>query len=257
MNITSIRSLKTVTTVFATALITTPSLYAEDDKNVLERYVTAGGWPMILIGLLILALVALCVFNFMNLTKQKFGPDDLKAGLMEHMINCRIRSAIELGASHPSYLGRMMAYALPNVDARKPEDLGRDYVEDAIADYTINENRKSMTLINYISLIAQAAPMLGLFGTVLGMVGAFGTLASGDGSADPSMLAGDISVALLTTLWGLVTAIPSLAAYFFFKNKLNNLVADCHHAAEELLNASIQTVNGDAHLAKIPEGIAV
>ena len=48
MNITSIRSLKTVTTVFATALITTPSLYAEDDKNVLERYVTAGGWPMIL-----------------------------------------------------------------------------------------------------------------------------------------------------------------------------------------------------------------
>ena len=91
MKITSIRSFKTVTTVVTTALITTPSLYAEDDKNVLERYVTAGGWPMILIGLLILALVALCVFNFMNLTKQKFGPDDLKAGLMEHMINCRIR----------------------------------------------------------------------------------------------------------------------------------------------------------------------
>lgn len=256
MNMTSNRFSKTTALTSLVALLSSPSLFAAD-ASVLQRYVLDGGWPMILIGLLILCLIALCVFNFMNLTRAKFVPDDLKAGLMDHMINCRIRSAIELGASHPSYLGRMMAYALPNVDARRPEDLGRDYVEDAIADFTINENRKSMTLINYISLIAQAAPMMGLFGTVLGMVGAFGTLASGDGSADPSALAGDISVALLTTLWGLVTAIPSLAAYFFFKNKLNNLVAECHHTSEELINASIQTVNGDAHLAKIPEGIAV
>lgn len=251
------RPIKSVAITAATVLLSSSSLFAAEETSLLTKYVTDGGWPMILIGLLILALIALCVFNFMNLTKAKFCPEDLKAGLMDHMLNCRVRSAIELGASHPSYLGRMMAYALPNVDARRLEDLGRDYVEDAIADFTINENRKSMTLINYISLIAQAAPMMGLFGTVLGMVGAFGTLASGDGSADPASLAGDISVALLTTLWGLVTAIPSLTAYFFFKNKLNNLVAECHHTAEELLNASIQTVNGDAHLAKIPEGIAV
>lgn len=211
---------------------------------------------MILIGILILCLIALCVFNFMNLSKEKFCPENLKAALMDHMVNCRIRSAIELGASHPSYLGRMLAYALPNVDARRLEDLGREGVEDAIADFSINENRKNMTLINYISLIAQAAPMIGLFGTVFGMVGAFATLSSGDGSADPSSLAGDISVALLTTLWGLVTAIPALVTYFVFKNKLNNLVAECHHSAEELINASIQTVNGDAHLAKIPEGLA-
>lgn len=224
---------------------------------MLHKWVIAGDWPMILIGMLFLALIALCVFNFMNLTKAKFSPDDLKAGLMDHMLNCRVRSAIELGASHPSYLGRMMAYALPNVDARRPEDLGRDHVEDAIADFTINENRKNMTLINYISLIAQTAPMLGLFGTVLGMVNAFAVLASGSGSVDPGSLAGSISTALLTTFWGLMIAIPSLAAYFFFKNRLNNLVAECHHSSEELLNASIQTVNGDAHLAKIPEGIAV
>ena len=256
MNLTSRRFLRTGALSTAAVLLTSPSLFAAD-ASVLQRYVIDGGWPMFLIGALILCLIALCVFNAMNLTRTKFVPDDLKAGLMDHMINCRVRSAIELGASHPSYLGRMMAYALPNVDARRLEDLGRDYVEDAIADFTINENRKSMTLVNYISLIAQAAPMLGLFGTVLGMVGAFGTLASGDGSADPSALAGDISVALLTTLWGLVTAIPALTAYFFFKNKLNNLVAECHQTSEELLNASIQTVNGDAHLAKIPEGIAV
>src|SRR5690606_24811121 len=121
---------------------------------------------------------------------------------------------------------------------------------------TNNETRKLMTPITYISLCAQVAPMLGLLGTIIGMVGAFGTLAV-TGSADPSLLAEDISVALLTTLWGLITAVPCLVAYFFFKGRLNSLIADCHHASEEMVNASLQTVNAEAYLAKIPEGIAV
>jgi len=87
-------------------------------------------------------------------------------------------------------------------------------------------------------------------------VGAFGSLST-TGAADPAQLAGDIQIALLTTFWGLLTAIPSLISYFYFKNKLNNLVAEAHHSSEELINASIQTVNQDAYLAKIPEGIAV
>ena len=248
------------TLVFTSLLMSAPTVLAEEaakeKQNALEKWVLAGGWPMILIGLALVALIALCVFNFINLTKAKFCPDDLKAALHDHMANCRVRSAIELSASHPSYLARMMAYSLPNIDATRPEDLGRDFVEDAVADFTINENRRAMMWVSYIALIAQAAPMLGLFGTVYGMVQAFATLGL-TGAADPAALAGDISVALLTTFWGLLTAIPSLIAYFYFKNRLNHLVADCHHAGEELLNASIQTVNQDAYLAKIPEGIAV
>ena len=58
-------------------------------------------------------------------------------------------------------------------------------------------------------------------------------------------------------MWGLVVAIMAVIAYFFFKTRYVNLVADCHETAEELLNASVQTVNGEAHLAKIPEGLAV
>ena len=256
------RLLRVCSLVLTTLFLSAPALLAQAeekasaDKNALEKWVLDGGWPMILIGLTIVALLALSVFNFINLTKPKFCPDDLKAALLDHMLNCRVRSAIELAASHPSYLGRMLAYSLPNIDATKPEDLGRDAVEDAIADFTINESRKNMVWINYIALIAQAAPMLGLFGTVYGMVGAFSSLST-TGSADPAALAGDIQIALLTTFWGLLTAIPSLVAYFFFKNRLNNLVADSHHIVEELINASIQTVNQDAYLAKIPEGIAV
>lgn len=245
----------TASVFFVTSTALLAQEEAAESSSALKKYVLDGGPTMLFIGLAVLALIALCVFNAINLTRQKFCPDDLKVALLDHMANCRVRSAIELSASHPSYLGRMMAFSLPNMDATRPEDLGRDHIEDAIADFSINENRKSMIWVNYISLVAQAAPMLGLLGTVIGMVQAFSILAE-DGQADPVKLADSISVALLTTMWGLITAIPSLLAYFFFKNRINSLVADCHHAAEDLINASVQTVNQDAYMAKIPEGIA-
>jgi biopolymer transport protein ExbB len=249
----------TAAAVITATLLATPQLFAQDtsgEKTLLDRWVLSGGYTMILIGIAVIGFIALAVYNFMSLTKAKFCPADLQEALMEHMTACRVRSAIELAASHPSYLGRMVAYAFPNIDATNPETLGRDQVEDAIADFTNNESRKSMQWINYISLIAQASPMLGLTGTVIGMVSAFSTLES-QGAADPAELAGDISVALLTTLWGLFNAIPCIICYFILKNKYNGLVADSVHTAEELLNAAVATVNADTLYAKIPEGIDV
>ena len=252
------RSRFTASVTVLASLAATSQLFAQEaaSDTALDRWVLAGGYTMILIGLAVVAFIALAVYNFMNLTKAKFCPSDLQAALMEHMTECRVRSAIELAATHPSYLGRMVAYAFPNIDATQPETLGRDQVEDAIADFTNNESRKSMQWINYISLIAQASPMLGLTGTVIGMVNAFATLRTA-GAADPSQLAGDISVALLTTLWGLFNAIPCIICYFILKNKYNALVAESTQAAEEMLNAAIATVNADTLYAKIPEGIAV
>ena len=246
----------TALTTLAVTFLATPQIFAQEEKSLLDRWVLDGGPTMILIGAAVVAFIALAVYNFMSLTKAKFCPSDLQAALMEHMTACRVRSAIELAASHPSYLGRLVAYAFPNIDATEPENLGRDQVEDAIADFTNSEGRKSMQWINYVSLIAQASPMLGLTGTVIGMVNAFATLQV-SGAADPSALAGDISVALLTTLWGLFNAIPCIICYFILKNRYQALVAESVHTAEELLNASIATVNADTLYAKIPEGLDV
>jgi biopolymer transport protein ExbB len=254
-----------VTAFAVTALlVTAPALFAQAaaggkppvKDSMLKAWVLDGGWTMIFIFAAIVAFIALTVYNTMTLTKAKYCPTDLKMALMDHMANCRVRSAIELAASHPSYLGRLVAYSLPNIDATRTDDLGRDQVEDAMADFTVNESRKIMTWINFLSVIAQASPMLGLLGTVIGMVGAFSTLKV-SGSADPSLLAGDISVALLTTLWGLINAIPTIVVFYILKNRFANLVAECVHATEEMLNATIATVNADTLYAKIPEGIAV
>ncbi len=244
-----------------TVLLSAPAVFAQagagpERETLLDRWVLAGGYTMIFIGIAVIAFIALAIYNFLALTRAKFCPADLKEALMDHMANCRVRSAIELAASHPSYLGRMVAYSFPNIDATRPEDLGRDQIEDAMADFTVNENRKISTWINYISVIAQASPMLGLLGTVIGMVSAFGTLKMA-GGADPQQLAGDISVALLTTLWGLMNAIPCIIVYYILKNRFASLVAETVHSAEEMVNAAVATVNADTLYAKIPEGIAV
>jgi biopolymer transport protein ExbB len=252
--------MKKVGATLAITALTVAPLFAQDtvkSQTLLDKYFISGGeltWAIVVIGLL--WIFGLIVFNGINLTKAKFYPDDLRAALFDHMVNCRVRSAIALAASHPSYLARMLAFSLPNVNATQPENLGREAVEDSMANFSINEARKQMYWINMMSLVAQIAPMMGLFGTVVGMVETFATLAAAN-KAEPAVLAKDIAVALLTTLWGLVVAMLAIGAYFYFKSRYNALVAACNEAAEELMNASVNTVNGDAQLAKIPEGLAL
>ncbi|MEZ5302243.1 MAG: MotA/TolQ/ExbB proton channel family protein [Verrucomicrobiales bacterium] len=226
---------------------------AAKDKSMLTL-IKEGGWAMWPLGLLSIGVIALAVYNFIQITRAKYCPVELKAGLMEHMANVRARSAIELVASSPSFLGRMIAYSFPKIDATDPENLGRENVEEMMAEFSVRENRAAMGPIGYLSLISQAAPMLGLLGTVSGMIGAFNTLMNTAG-ADPNALAGDISEALVTTATGLIIALPALFFYFFFKNRLADMISDCHIAAEEMIDASLMAINADQHMAKVPEGL--
>lgn len=251
---------------FAFTAIPVNSVYAQDDEDateevasdskeemsMFENIVENGGPFMVVLGLLSLCLIGLAVFNAMALRSKNFTPEDLKAVLYDHMANCRVRSAIEVANSSPSFFGRMMAHSLPHVDATKPEDLGAEGVEDAIAEFTIDETRAPMTWVNYFNVITQAAPMLGLLGTVSGMVSAFGKLGKG---SDPSALAGDISEALFTTMGGLIIAIPGLFCFYFFRNRLQKLISEAHISSRQMLDASVQAVNADQQLAKVPEGL--
>lgn len=228
---------------------------APQEQTMLDKWIIAGGWTMIPIMLVEAFIIFLVIYNMVALKKEKFCPEDLKVTLLQLMAECRIRSAIEVAAGSPTYLGRLVAYALPNVDATRPEDLGKDAIEDAVADFTANESRSVFKWINMLALCAQISPMLGLFGTVQGMVGAFGTLATA-GQADPTQLAGDISVALLTTFWGLINAVIATPFFFFQKGIANAQIAECVGTVQEMVNTSINVVNAEAQLARIPEGLA-
>ena len=105
---------------------------------------------------------------------------------------------------------------------------------DSMADASQEFNRGRARTINYLSVIAQAAPMLGLLGTVSGMIKAFDKL--GDEGTNPSQLATNISEALLTTASGLVIALPALFFYFFFRDMLTGYVSRTDRHAFRLLN---------------------
>lgn len=251
--------------VLATLVLVAPDLLAQaaedaaaadgGKQQTLWDLIVAGGWAMYPLGALSVAMITLAVFNAMQLTHGKFIPKRLKESVLANMADVRVRSAIEDSAESASYLGRMLATALPFVDATEPETLGRDKVEDAIADFAVKENPSYMAWVGYFSVIAQASPMIGLLGTVSGMIKAFQTLGISGGS-DPGKLAAAISEALVTTATGLVVAIPCIFCFYFFKNKFTKLVSESEEIFSEAMDNAIATVNADQHLAKVPEGIS-
>jgi len=240
--------------------IAAPDLMAQEEaavqetKTLMDKIVDAGAF-MVPIGILSVLMITLAVFNALQLSAKKFSPTALKEEILANMADVRVRSSIDVAAQDPSYLGRLVATAYPLVDATDPETLGRGKVEDAIADFAIRENSRYMSWIGYFSVIAQAAPMIGLFGTVAGMILAFDTMGL-SGGADPSALAGNISLALMTTAGGLVVAIPSIFCFYIFKNRFNKLVSGAQEIAIEGLDYAVGTVNADQQLAKVPEGIS-
>lgn len=226
---------------------------AAKQTNMLQKWVIDGGWTMIPLVILFFITIMLVVYVAMQLNKKNFAPAALRDELVALMTECRVQSAIKLGTESPTYLGRLVAYALPNVDANRPEDLGKDAVSDAVADFTANERPNLMRYVDLLALSGSTAPTIGLFGTIQGMVEAFAVLAE-TGQADPTTLAGSISVALLTTFWGLIIALIALPVFYFQKKLAQAREAECVNAIEDMMNASINTLNGEAMLARIPEG---
>ena len=238
------------TSAFAQAAADAP---AKQERSLWDEFIIGGlfMWPILALNI---ALVGLVVYNSIALSKKRWSPDELKATLMEQMSACRVRSAIETASASPTFLGRMMAISLPNIDATAPEGLGREHVEDAMAEFVNGQTREPIMWVNYFTTIMSSAPMLGLLGTVSGMVSAFAML-SDTGGADPGALASSISEALYTTYFGLVVAIPALICYAIFKNLLNARIAVLLENGTELIDASVNAVQGEQAFAKVPEGL--
>jgi biopolymer transport protein ExbB len=90
-------------------------------------------------------------------------------------------------------------------------------------------------LTDGIGLVASVAPMLGLLGTVIGMVGAFDAIMLAEGPARPDQLAGSISQALITTVLGLIVAIPCTAAYTFLRNRIDHLTTEIGESIDAMI----------------------
>ncbi|MEN5425916.1 MotA/TolQ/ExbB proton channel family protein [Stenotrophomonas pennii] len=192
--------------------------------------VKAGGWPMVPLLLLGVLALAIVLERFWSLRRNEVLPP----GLGQDVRNWAARGKLDpahlatLRANSP--LGALLAAAL---DARnRPRDQIRERIEDT-GRFIVHRMER---FLNALGTIASAGPLLGLLGTVVGMIQMFlGILDHGVG--DVNQLAGGIGKALVCTATGMIVAIPALMFHRYFKGRINGYVIEMEQEASALLDA--------------------
>jgi biopolymer transport protein ExbB len=142
----------------------------------------------------------------------------------------KYRAALDMTEKEQSFFSRVLHAALAEANHGYAAMIRQ--LEQSADEFTTIRLRR----VEVLNVMGQVAPMIGLFGTVYGMIRAFMTIAASGGDANPVQLAGGIGTALVTTFWGLVVAIPALAAYAIIRNRIDELTTEATLAAERLVN---------------------
>lgn len=213
-------------------LVFTANVYAQDEgtgkKTTLFDFFIAAGFLGLIIVLLSVAMVALAIEHAVLLRRDKLAPPELWNELDVLFQEEEYDQALALCEQENTFLTNVVAAGLPKLAA------GFESMEKAMAEKGEEEAIKLHQHIAWLSLIAAVAPMLGLLGTVWGMVKAFKVIANVP-NPKPSELAEGIAMALITTLLGLCVAIPALFFFFFFRNRVVRVVMEIATMSEELV----------------------
>lgn len=202
----------------------------EGDVSVLKLVLQNSGVPgWIIIGMSVVALY-LVVRMLFELRRDQLMPEELILALEDDLDGLELRQAMQKCMGSDSVLARVMRSALREVRA------GYDGMMEAMEETGEAESIRLHQHVGWLSIIGAIAPMLGLTGTVLGMMAAFGTISQMEQQPPPRILAENIQLALTTTCEGLVVAVPVLLFYAMFRNRVTALMLDVGVAADDLLS---------------------
>jgi len=192
--------------------------------------VIAGGWVMLPIILCSVVAVAIILERLWTLKPGRVVPRDLSRQVWEWVSSNQLnhQHIQELRASSP--LGQILAAGLTN------RQRDRATMKEAVEDTGRHVVHELERYLNTLGTIAAVSPLLGLLGTVTGMIRTFSALTSG-GAGDPAALAGGISEALITTAAGLMVAIPALIGYRYLRGRVDVLVVQMEKEAIGLVAA--------------------
>lgn len=167
--------------------------------------------------------------QLITLRKQQILPEGLGDLVRKQLIGGQFTQAREACQQHPSLLSFVLLQGLEELEG------GWDAVEKGVEDALAEQSARLFRRVEYLSVIGNIAPMLGLLGTVTGMIFAFERVASTQGGAGAADLAEGIYQALVTTVAGLIIAIPSLGAFAIFRNRVDELIAEAAYVAQHAL----------------------
>lgn len=188
--------------------------------------INAGGTIGLLIFALSIAGLTLAIDQLRKLRKSAFIPEGLAQQTRELISQGQLLQADQLCRQSPCCLSYVINAGLTEADGDWTD------IEKALEDSLAEQSAKYGRRIEILSVIGNIAPMLGLLGTVVGMVYAFSELANTQGTPKPAELAQGIYLALVTTVEGLIVAIPSLAAFAYFRSRLDQIVTEVAFQAQ-------------------------
>lgn len=205
------------------------------DTNLnLWGLIQQGGWAMYPLGLCSVVMLFLILHAMRETAATKFVPEDLGNRLLPLMSDREMGKCADLLAGGKTVLTRALSAGLERVRPQLP-DANKPKVEETVSEVLEHEENAIGQWINYLNVVATVAPMIGLLGTVSGMIGAFQTISTG-GMGRPELLAGDIGEALITTAVGLVIGIPAMIAYFILRTRLDNRMMTTAQEAGRILD---------------------
>ena len=175
-------------------------------------------------------MVALFVMNVLTARRDNVLPVALLEGFEAHLDEKRYQEAYDLAKSDESFLGQVLSAGLAKLSS------GYQHAIEAMQEVGEEENMKLEHRLSYLALIGTISPMVGLFGTVYGMINSFSTIANSATTPKPAVLAEGISTALFTTLIGLAIAIPAIAIYNILRNRVARLVLEVGIVSERLMD---------------------
>lgn len=192
--------------------------------------IASGGWLMLPIILCSIAVIAISIERYWTLNPDKIAPRNQLGQVWTWIQNNELDSEKLRQMRRGSQLGRILAAGLSN--SRHGRDVMKDSIEEA-ASQVVHEMER---FVGALGTIAAIAPLLGLLGTVIGMIKVF-TALNLEGAGNTSVLAGGISEALITTAAGLCVAIPAMMAHRFYVRRVDSLVVTMEQEAIKLVDA--------------------
>ncbi len=192
--------------------------------------VTAGGWLMIPILLSSVIALAICIERLIALKTSKVAPSGLVQTLFQQIKAGQMNAEKLRALRSSSHLGHVLAAGLMNAKA------GRDIMKDSIQDAGSQVVHELERFLNTLGTIAAIAPLMGLLGTVIGMISVFTEIVT-QGTGNAGALAGGISQALITTAAGLTVAIPALVMHRYLHGRVDAIVVRMEQDANRLVDA--------------------
>ena len=178
-------------------------------------YLTAGGWFMLPLLICSVLLISIVIERIWFLQKRLVIPEGLLRTFINHSKDQSITIQQQDSYVESSSLGELL------VTAYRFKDKPRNIVEDKVVEASSNVRMKLERNLNMLGIIASISPLLGLLGTVVGMITVFANINLVDGSSNSDLLASGISEALITTAFGLLVAVPGLIFYKYFSARVN------------------------------------